>query len=392
MQKIWPFSLNFLFFASVAFVMPFMVLYYQSLGLTGTEIGIFLGLTPLITLFGAPLWTRFADLTQKHRLLMGIAMFFGALTIFLLPFFPAIAPTILLIVLMTIFFAPVTAFADSATMFMLADQKQWYGLIRVGGTVGFGLAAIVAGAVVENYGLKFSLWCGAALSFLGFLASQKMMYSSYPTGTMPKGQTAPQSGVGVLLTNPRWILFLALAFAGSLCITTMNNYLLSYMKDLGASGQMMGYAMSLGTVSEALIFLFGNSLLKKFKPYVLLVISVALFGVRLLALAAFNTPDLILIVQLIGGLTFPIMWMAGVSYANENAPAGMSATAQGLFGAVVFGFGTSVGGFVGGLLLDNLGGRGMYFLVGLLVLLVVAIVIFIENRMPVEQHILPTDI
>jgi MFS family permease len=392
MQKVWPFSLNFLFFAGVAFVLPFMVLYYQSLGLTGTEIGILLGLTPLITLFGAPLWTRLADTTQKHRLLMGIAMLFGAVTIFLLPFFQSVAPTIVLIILLTIFFAPITSFADSATMFMLADQKQMYGIIRVGGTFGFGLAAIIAGAVVKSYGLGSAFWCGAGLSFLGFLVSQKMTYNSYPTGTMSTGPTASQSGAGVLLANPRWILFLALAFAGSLCITTINNYLLSYMKDLGADGQIMGYALALGTVSEALIFLFGNLLLKRFKPYVLLVIAIALFGLRLLALAVFNTPELILLVQLIGGLTFPAMWIAGVSYANENAPAGMSSTAQGLFGATVFGFGTSVGGFLGGLLLDNLGGRGMYFVVGILVLVVVAIVMLIESRMPVERQILPNDI
>jgi MFS family permease len=386
MQKFWPFSLNFLFFAGVAFVMPFMVLYYQSLGLSGTEIGILLGLTPLITLFGAPLWTRLADATQKHRLLMGIAMLFGALSIFLLPFFPAVAPTIVLIVLLTIFFAPITSFTDSATMFMLADQKEMYGLIRVGGTFGFGLGAAIAGAVVQDYGLQTAFWCGALLSFLGFLASQKMVYSS------SKGTTAPQSGAGVLLANPRWILFLTLAFAGSLCITTINNYLLSYMKDLGADGQTMGYALALGTISEALIFFFGNLLLRRFKPYILLVIAIALFGVRLLALAAFNTPALILIVQLIGGLTFPVMWIAGVSYANESAPPGMSATAQGLFGATVFGFGTSIGGFLGGLLLDSIGGRGMYFIVGLFVLVVVAIVVLIENRMPVEQHVLPNDV
>lgn len=387
MQSIWPFSLNFLFFAGVAFVMPFSVLYYQSLGLTGTEIGIFLGLTPLITLFAAPLWTRLADVTQKHRLLMGIAMFFGALSIFLLPFFPAVIPTIVLILLLTFFFAPVISFADSATMFMLVGRKELYGLIRVGGTFGFGVAAIVAGAVVENYGLRFAFWGGALLSFLGFLISQKMTYPRTEAST-----PTSSSGIRTLLARPRWILFLTLGFAGSLCITTINNYLLSYMTDLGANGQMMGYALALGTVSEAVIFLFGSFLLKKFKPYILLVFAIALFGVRLLALAAFNTPELILLVQLIGGLTFPVMWIAGVSYASENAPAGMSATAQGLFGATVFGFGTAVGGFVGGLLLEALGGRGMYFVIGLVVLVTVAIVVFIESRMSVEPQALPTEI
>ena len=115
-------------------------------------------------------------------------------------------------------------------------------------------------------------------------------------------------------------------------------------------------------------------------------------GARLLATAAFNTPALLLLIQFVSGLTFPTMCLAGVSYTEENAPPGMSVTAQGLFNAVVFGFGTAVGGFLGGLLLGNLGGRGMYFVFGAIVLVAVAIVTLIENRMSVKQQVIPNDI
>jgi MFS family permease len=116
MRKLWPFAFYFLLFAAIASVAPFMVLYYQGLGFTGTQIGLLTGITPLITFFSAPLWTGLADASHRHRRMMSLAILAGVTTLFVFPLLNAFVPVLLVAALLSSFTAPVTPFADSATI------------------------------------------------------------------------------------------------------------------------------------------------------------------------------------------------------------------------------------------------------------------------------------
>ena len=73
-RKYWPFSFNFFLFAGYAFAFPYVVLFYQSLGFNGGQIGILTGITPLITFFAGPFWTGLADTLKRHRLIMSVVL------------------------------------------------------------------------------------------------------------------------------------------------------------------------------------------------------------------------------------------------------------------------------------------------------------------------------
>jgi MFS transporter, PPP family, 3-phenylpropionic acid transporter len=378
MKKVSLFTLSFLLFAGFAFIAPFMVLYYQRLGFGGTEIGLLAGLAPLVTLFSAPLWTGLADATRRHRLLMSLTLLGGAIAVFSFSLFDTFAIILVIALLFSACYAPVSSFADSATLFMLADEKEMYGRIRLGGTIGFGLAAPVAGVLVQNYGLSIAFRVCALLLLLAFVVSQNLVYGQSKTGA------STREGMRALLTNRRWRLFLTLAFAGGVAIAATNTYLFAYLKELGAPETTMGLTLTVGTFSEIPVFFFGDRLLRRLKPHGLLTLAMSITGLRLMLFGLAATPNVILWLQLFNGLTFPAMWVAGVAYADENAPAGLNTTAQGLFGAMVFGFGSAVGGFVGGPILENWGGHSLYLIFGAVVLAAVGLVTLIQHHLPVE--------
>ena len=379
MRKVWPFTLNFLLYGSMACVLPFMVLYYQELGFTGAQIGLLSGLPPFITFFSSPLWTGLADTKRWHRLIMSLALLVGAIALVVLSTLETFVAVLATVVLIFIFQSPVTPLVDSAAMVMLGDEREMYGRIRVGGTIGYGLAALAAGALVQSQGLRWAFWASAGLFVVALLVSQKLVYaeSSGPAPNLGRARA--------LLANPRWLVFLAVVFAGGFGLAAVNNYLFPYLKELGAGESTMGLALTVGTISEVPILFFANRFLKRLGAQGLLLLSMIITGLRMILFAVAGTPGVVLALQLLNGLTFPAMWVAAVSYADEHAPAGMRATAQGLFGATTMGFGTAVGGFLGGPLLAGLGGRGLYLVYGVVVLLIVALAALLQRRLPAEQ-------
>lgn len=379
MKKTAPFMFYLFYYAAVSFSMPFIILYFQELGFTGAQIGLLTGIAPLVTLVGAPLWTGLADAKGQHKLVMSITILGAVVFSFAFPFYNTIIPIILLVFLFSLFSAPINAFADSATMTMLAGEKNMYGRVRIGGTIGWGVMAPLAGLIIQSYGLKWIFWGYATVMVLTLFVSQKFTFGSNLTNAPIRWD------VRKVLNNRRWAMFLVLGFIGGMAFTSVNSFLAPYMEELGANQSTVGIALTISTLGELPVLFFANRLLKRFGSYSLLRLGMAVTGIRLLLYAWFNFPVGILVFQLLNGMTYPLVWVAGVSYADENAPQGMKATAQGLWGAMVFGFGAAAGGLACGLMLGSIGGQWMYLIFGCVVLISVGIITLLDRAAQARQ-------
>ncbi len=364
MKNFWPFTANFFIYAAFAIVVPFFVLYFQELGFSGEEIGIIAGFTPLVTTISGPFWTNLADRTRKYHLILGFLFASAILVLTVFPFFNLFMIVFLLLILFNLFVGPFVSFIDTSTMHMLGDRKDQYGRVRLGGTFGFGFAAALAGGMVEKYGMPSAFWVSAAFFGMAFMVTRKLRFA----GQEKTDEIEPRANILSLLREPRWAVLLAVAFVSGIGFAASSTYFYPYMAGLGARESLMGIAVLVGTLAEVPVLFFGGWFFKLFRPFTLLILATAMTGLRLILLALINSPELVLVVQLMNGLTFVLMWTAGVAYADKHAPRNMKATVQGLFGAMNFGIGSAVGGFIGGPILVSVGGNGLFMLYGIIVL------------------------
>jgi len=166
----------------------------------------------------------------------------------------------------------------------------------------------------------------------------------------------------------------------SVSLAGQSNFLSILLEQMGTTKTFMGMALTLSTLSELPVMFFSPWLLRRFKPEGLLLVAMASSGLRALLYFVAGGPEVILAIQVLHGLTFPALWIAGVTYASENAPPGLGATAQAFFGSVLMGLGASAGSVVSGFLMDGLGIRGMYAVTGAVVILSMLVLLILDRR------------
>jgi PPP family 3-phenylpropionic acid transporter len=363
-----------LYYAALACLVPFMTLYYQQKGLSGAQIGVLAGLIPLITLASAPFWGGIADATRRHRavLLLTIAgLWASVLLLYLVSGFPAMLAAV---VLYAVFVGPIAPLVDNAVLGILGERRAAYGRVRVWGAVGWGGAALLLGPLLQRLGLGWAFY-----GFLAFMALCFVTVTRLPMSAGEVGRTAYRAGLDRLLRRRRFLLLLFVALIYGVGLGVLLSYQFLYLEELGASRTLMSLTLTVSTLSEVPFWFLSGPLMARFGVNRLLAFGVAMAIVRFFALALMGAPWLALPISLLHGPSFAVMWAAGVADADAAAPAGLGATAQGLFSAAVNGLGSALGGFIGGPLAEIIGFATLFALLGWLTL--GALLIFVAARM-----------
>lgn len=362
MIKKVSFWFYFLYYGAMSAFMPFLVLFYQELNFSGTQIGILTGIAPLITIVGAPLWTGIADTRHRHKQVMNLAILVGMVTGIVFPLLRTALIVMMVYSLFSFFTSPIISLGDSATIAALGAEKSKYGRIRLGGTIGWGVIGPLIGLLVASYGLRMSFWSYAALMLVLLLISQELVFPARSdSGSLFKGMQH-------FIKSHRWVFFLTLAVIAGMGFSVINNYLFPYMKSFGATESIMGLSLTISVLAEIPVLFFAHVFIRRIGTQRVLHLAVFLTVLRMLLMVVFDSVLGILFAQLLNGLNFPLFWAAGVSFADENSPAGTKSMALGLFSAMVVGFGFALGGLLGGILLEAIGGRWMFLVMSLLTL------------------------
>ena len=176
-----------------------------------------------------------------------------------------------------------------------------------------------------------------------------------------------------------------MVFIGGMSFSVITNFLFLHMQSLGASTTLMGLSLTAATVSELPILYFSGWLLERWKAHGLLAAAIFMLCIRLFSYSLVTAPWLVLIIQLLHGPTFSAIWVAGVSYADNIAPTGLGATAQGIFAGVLLGLGSGTGAVLGGRIYENLGAITMFQVFSLLAFAALALFQFGSRKRRISE-------
>lgn len=348
----------------MASLTPFLTLYYQSLGLSGTEIGLLAGLVPLIGLIAGALWNGAADATGRYRavLLAAIAgSWLATLLIARAIDLRTLLPTVLV---MAIFNAPIATLIDSSVVALLGENRGEYGRVRLWGSVGWGVSALFVGPVLERFGLPWAFVIHLSLMAICFLIGLRV----------PLEQTRAPSGssfgarLRVLLADSRYLVLLLVALVYGISLSMMLTYLFLHMRSMGAGEGLMSLTLTVATISEVPFLFLAGRFIRRFGVNRVMAVVLALTAARSFAYAWVPTPAWVILINLFHGPTYALFWAAGVAESNRLAPPGLSATAQGAFSGAMFGLGSALGNMAGGVVYDRYGAPFLFEFVGWLVL------------------------
>ncbi|NLD73111.1 MAG: MFS transporter [Chloroflexi bacterium] len=363
-----PKAFYFLFYAAAASLSPYLSLYYREAGLAGSQIGLLLGLSPLISLLASPTWSGYADSTQRHRRVLILAICGALGSVWALAMARGFLALIPAVAAFALFSAPIMALVDHAVLEMLGTRRALYPRQRLWGAVGWGVAAAGMGAITERHGLHWAFYGYLPLMFGGLLVALRLPMSQAPRASAPFWR-----GMGQLLGNPRWLLFLSTVFLAGVGGSAIFHFLFLRLQDLGASNSLMGTSLAVASVGEVLMFSTAGALVARRGARALLTLSMGATLIRLLGISMLPAAWLALPLQLLHGPGFSGLWTAGVAYADEMAPPGLGATAQALFGAVNMGLASSVGSLVGGVILERQGSAMLFRWAALAVIAALAV-------------------
>lgn len=349
-----PRAIYFFYFAGAACLIPYLVLYYQDLGLSGGQIGILTGIPPVMALLAAPAWGALADATHQHKRILLLTISLSAISVPIIAYMNSFAGLALIITLYAFFTVPILPLVDNSVVEQLGDRRGEYGRQRVWGSYGWGAAGLASGWIVGAFGMWIIFPLYSLMLGFGLLAARNFRVTEVSIG-IHLGRNLRQ-----LFTNRRWLLFLGLVWAAGAGLAMFHNYYFIFLKEIGTSDGLLGVALALGILSEIPFMLYSNRLLMRFKAGGLLVIACLAIVLRILICSLAISPWQALALQLLQGPTFALVLVAGVEFASQIAPPGMGATAQGIFSGIFSGLGFASGSVLGGILYQGFGIRIMY--------------------------------
>ena len=366
----------FTFFGALGIFFPYYSLYLkENAGLSGTQLGLVLSVTPLVGIVAQPFWGQVADRTGARSLLVAFLAMVAAAGFVLLGLAQGFALILLAAVFLAFFSTPVIPLSVSVALAAFRfSGPHAYGFARSWGTVGF-LASVLVFPVALDH---VQQWRGLSpapggpsepglgVMFLG-TAAIVLLSSSLALALPREGIVSQRAGRGewrVLLRRGPMRRMLVFAFSAYLFVTGPMGLLPVYVRAQGGTLETVQNMWILMLVVEIPLILLTGTGLKRIGARGLLAAGVLAGGVRWTVCGLTANPYWIYPVQMLHGVMVTGLMMGGPLYVDRVAPGRLRSTAQGMVAMVGLGLGGIASNTAAGWILDHMGANAPYLIGG----------------------------
>jgi len=350
--------------------LPFIFSYLPGLGFTAGQQSLVLNCFPTAAVIGMFFSNQFADRNFAAEKFLGFSQLIAGAAMIALAFTGNFWIFLALMLVHCLLYVPTLSVTNSIAFAHLKDTRD-FGLIRMGGTVGWILAAWPFTFILVDWGkvsaahpigmidwLKTALGAGltgAALqrgarwTFIvaGIASLVLAVFSLTLPSTPPKKAEQAQNKLAWiealrLLRRPFVLVLWVVAFVDSFLINAYFYWAATFLgsPQVGIKGNWIMPIMSIGQIAEILAMAMLAATLKKLGWRATMTLGIFAHVVRFAVFSFFpQWTSLIILVFILHGICYAFFFATVYIFVDEFFPKDARASAQGLFNVMILGLG-----------------------------------------------------
>ena len=358
--------------------LPLIFGYLPSLGFTPGEQSWILNAFPIAAIVGMFFSNQFADRSFAAEKFLAFSHLIGGLAMIGLAFTKAFWPFFGLMLVHCLLYVPTISITNSIAFAAMKDAQKEFGIVRMGGTIGWILAAWPFTFILVDWDKVKAAdpaglvdWVGAALAnglsgpalldatkwtfIVAGLASLLLAAFSLTLPHTPpkKAATGADSLAWLeaarLLKHPFVLILWLVTFLDSFVHNCYFNWTGSFLGTavekggVGIPGNWIMPVMSIGQIAEILTMFILGATLKKFGWRTTMVVGILGHAGRFAVYAFFpQHKELIILVQILHGICYAFFFATVYIFVDEHFPKDVRSSAQGLFNVMILGIGALV--------------------------------------------------
>ena len=345
----------FLYFAALGGFIPYWSLYLKDFGFNPIEIGELSALLVGTKIIGPILWGWIADHTGKSIGIIRLAGFFS--TVIFAGFLWAYdyLGFALITIGFSFFWNAMLPQFEAVTLAHLRNAAHRYSRVRLWGSIGFIVAVLSIGAVLEHYPVNLLPLIIAVLLFLN--AGITFVTPEAKSIRLDKAT----HGILKIIKMPEVLAFIAVNVLLQMAHAPYYVFYSIYLKHAQYSAMVTGLLWALGVLAEIVLFIYMRNLLKHCSLRAILLLSLALATARWLMIGWGSEYLWVLIVAQLfhaatfGGTHVVAMYLLQRYFGEQHQGKG-----QALYTSLCFGLGGVLGSLYSGYYWDLLGSQFVF--------------------------------